>query len=87
MFSTGGKTGCPDCAEILVIFSAIASHIPRVSAMVSYVQDCSDLGPMKHHDVALYPWSNLSSVVDARLLVASSVQANAEEHAHEDDRV
>ena len=42
---------------------------------------------MKHHDVALYPWSNLSSVVDARLLVASSVQANAVEHAHEDDPV
>ena len=42
---------------------------------------------MKHHDVALFPWSNKSSVVDARLLLASSVQANVVEHAHEDDPV
>ena len=35
IFSGAGKTGWPDCAKMSVIFSAIASHFPRVSSIVS----------------------------------------------------
>ena len=35
IFSVAGKTGLPDCAKMSVIFSAIASHFPRVLTIVS----------------------------------------------------
>ena len=70
-----------------VIFSAIASNFPRVSAIVNYFQDCSDPVPVKHRrEITGEVW-NFGSTVDTRLLVVGSVQGNVVEHDHEDDPV
>ena len=77
IFSRAGKTGWPDCAKMSVFNRVV---VPRLFGSGLNVASTSWL--------EIYgEFGNLLSAVDAHLLVASSVQFNVVEHAHEDGAV